>query len=91
MLREGGSDVDQQLAWGFQRVLARRPSDTERGILRAGYERWLARFQNQPQAARDLTQATELPEPDPSDTPRLAALTLVANLILNLDETVTRE
>ena len=91
MMLEGGAGVDERLTWGFRQVIARGPTEAESRILRRAYDRWLARFQDHPRDAGKLIAVGPLPAPDDLDTGRLAAYTLAANLILNLDETVTRE
>ncbi len=76
---------------GFRRVLSRAPSGREREILARSYARALERFRKDPEAARSLIAVGDS-KPDPSlDPAELAAMTVVASLILNLDEAVTRE
>jgi hypothetical protein len=84
MLREG-------IPWGFQRVTARKPSSDEEKILRRVLESNLDQFRKNPGEARKLISQGDS-KPDPSlDAAKLAAMTTVASLILNLDEAVTKE
>lgn len=83
-----------QVHYGFRLATARNPSAEEMQILTAAYERQLAYFTESPERALgylglDLVP-TEKPDP-PRDTPKIAAMSSVASLILNLDETITRE
>jgi hypothetical protein len=81
MTAEGGAD---RLAYGFRLVTARRPTAAELAILADGYAADLARFRASPDAAKRLLGAA-------AADAELAALTLTANVLLNLDEVVTRE
>jgi hypothetical protein len=81
---EGGSTVAEQLAYGFRLATARKPTAAELQVLTAGYAEDLGRFRKQPEAARKLLAR-------PEASAELAALTLAANVLLNLDETVNRE
>ena len=82
---------DERLTRAFRRVLARSPSPAELRILRDGLDHHLARFRDDPAAARKLL-ATGDKKPDPKRAPaELAAYATVCGMILNLDEAVTKE
>jgi hypothetical protein len=90
ILREGGDGTAQRLAHGFRTVLARPPTDRETVIAWSALEKHLARYQKEPAAAKAaITNGESKPDPKFPE-PELAAWTLVANLLLNLDETVTK-
>jgi len=90
MLKEGGSGVEDRLTFGYLTVLARRPTAREIEIVRRALETHLARYQGDPAAAQQVISFGES-KPDGSlPVPELAAYTLTANLLLNLDETITR-
>jgi len=91
MLLEGGNDVKERVAWGFRQVTCRAPTDRELQILTRRVQRSAKRFQADPKAAAALLDVGEF-RPDPTiDRPTLAAYTVAASLILNLDETVTKQ
>jgi hypothetical protein len=91
MITEGGPTPEQRIAWAFQRVTCRPPRTQEMAVLTAGLEKRLARFQQEPDAAVQLV-AIGAAKADPKLNPsELAAYTLTANVLLNLDEAVTRE
>jgi hypothetical protein len=90
MLKEGGSQPPQRLAYGFRLVTGRSPNATELNILRQSLESHLARYRANTEAARQLVQVGEWPVDESLDVTELAAYTLVANLLLNLDEAVTK-
>jgi hypothetical protein len=60
-------------------------------ILTADLERHLSRYRRDRQAALKLVAVGEAKRDEKLDVAELAAYTAVANLILNLDETITRE
>jgi hypothetical protein len=91
MLHEGGTDPAARIAWAFRDVTARSPSADELNVLTARYGERLARYRAHPEAAQQLiTRGASAPDAklDPAE---LAACTITANVLLNLDEVVTRE
>jgi hypothetical protein len=91
MLREGGSEPDERLAHGFRLAVTRGPTLDELALLRSGFEEDLARFRADPAAAAALLNVGTVEAPADADPADLAAYTLAANVLLNLDEFVTRE
>jgi hypothetical protein len=91
VLREAGPAPEDRLTLAFRLVTARRPRPAEMQILRAGWERHCTRFRKDPGAARKLLSAGEYPRGMRHDVAELAAYTAVAGVILNLDETITKE
>jgi hypothetical protein len=90
MLIEGGNTFSERIAFGFRTVLARRPSAEETNIIEQAFKHHLERYASDPSAARDVISVGESkPRADLSEQ-ELAAYTLTANLLLNLDETLTR-
>ena len=69
----------------------RPPRTQEMAVLTAGVEKHLARFRQDTDAAVQLI-AIGASKPDPNlNAAELAAYTLTANVLLNLDQTLTRE
>ncbi|MFN6189344.1 MAG: PSD1 and planctomycete cytochrome C domain-containing protein [Planctomycetia bacterium] len=89
MVREGGSTAADRAARGFRLVLARQPTPAEIDRLVGLHAEAQADFAKVPDDAAKM--ATDPLGPVPSDFPAdvadLAAWTVVANVILNLDET----
>ena len=89
MVREGGASAADRAARGFRLVLSRRPSPAELERLVRLHADSLAGFLADPADAKKM--ATDPLGPLPADLsvdePDLAAWTVVANVILNLDET----
>jgi hypothetical protein len=91
ILQEAGPNPEVRLAAAFQAATGRRPRPQELTILRDGFENQRARFRRDHRSAVALIHTGES-SPDPRLDPcELAAYTALAQLILNLDETITRE
>jgi hypothetical protein len=88
---DGGSDVNARIAYAFRRVLSRRPEEPEVARIAALYQQELENYQKDSKAAATLA-ASGLEEPLPANVPapELAAWTVVSNVLLNLDETLTK-
>jgi hypothetical protein len=89
ILAEGGPDPEHQAAYALRLCVVRapRPDEIERIVALFTTER--AQFQSDAQAAAALAGAEG--ESAPSDLAARAAWTVVANVLLNLDETITKE
>lgn len=90
MMREGGATPSDRVAYGWRLALARKPDLLERATLTESFQSYLGRFQRLPAAANELLSIGEAVV-SRSNSAELAAYTAIANVILNLDETVTRE
>ncbi|MBN8248765.1 MAG: DUF1553 domain-containing protein, partial [Verrucomicrobia bacterium] len=90
ILAEGGRDPGQQLEFAFRTGLARNPTAAERERLLAFLKQQLEGFTRDPQAAEQLVQAGPFPRPATLDPRSLAAWMMVANVLLNLDESLTK-
>jgi Protein of unknown function (DUF1553) len=91
MIAEGGATPEQRIAWAFRRATGRQPAPDELAILSAGLAKRLATYQASADRATQLVSLGESKADTKIPTPELAAYTLTANVILNLDEVVTRE
>jgi hypothetical protein len=90
MMSEGGATPAERVAFGFRAVLSRKPEDMETKLLEEQLAAHLARYGTDEAAAKKVVSHGES-KPKPELKPaELAAYTLVANTILNLDETVNR-
>lgn len=91
MIMEGGSTPEDRLRNGYRRVTARAPSPDTLALLRQGWERRLDHFKKDPAAAEHLIHQGHSRPAGGLDPAELAAYTVTANVLLNLDEVVTRE
>ena len=91
MLMEGGATDSERLAYGFRLCTARLPDDQEAALLARSLARFREQYSADPEAARQLI-ATGESKPDASlAAPELAAHAGVGLLLLNLDETLSKE
>jgi len=90
-LREGGRDARSRIAYVFRLALARNPSAQEARVLRDLLSRQLINYRGDKKAASELLHVGESKVDDKIDQTELAAWTMVASAILNLDETITKE
>jgi hypothetical protein len=88
--REAPSSSDATLTHLFRLVLTRTPGPRELDILRENFIHQQARFSAEPAAAARFLSVGEAPRVTSLTDPDLAALTAVANLVLNLDEALTK-
>jgi hypothetical protein len=80
----------ERLVFAFRTVTSRHPDNDELRRLETSLSARLARFQSRPEEAPQLLQIGEKRNRADLDQRELAAYTLVASLILNLDESITR-
>jgi hypothetical protein len=90
MLREGGPEDASRLRYGFRLATGRSPCDSECTVLEESLAAQRAHYDADLEAAKKTISVGESTVPDDVPPPDLAAYTMVANLILNLDEVLTR-
>jgi hypothetical protein len=84
-------DDSQRIAEAFRRCTARHPSDAERSVLVASLNRLRQTYTSDLESAKKLIANGES-KPDPKiDPAELAAWTGFCTLLLNLDETLSKE
>ncbi len=89
-MREAGSSADERITRLFRLVLARPPSPDELRVLTTALDRHLARYRSNPQAAGELIAVGRAPHAAEFETAEVAAYTVLASLVLNLDEAITK-
>lgn len=91
VLAEAGPTAHDRLRLAFRLATCRLPTERELGVLLAGLDKHLAHFRSNRSAALKLLAAGEYPWPENADPAELAAYASIANLILNLDEVISKE
>ncbi|MCU0226272.1 MAG: PSD1 and planctomycete cytochrome C domain-containing protein [Bryobacterales bacterium] len=88
VIAEGGNSAQARAAYAFRLLTARALPDAQGKQIVAWLEKEQARLARDPDAARKIIgdEATSA-----KDLPQLAAWTLVSNVLLNMDEAVTKE
>ncbi len=90
ILTAGGPTADERITFAYRTTLSRSPRPEELAIVKQALEQYVARYKSDPAAAHKvITVGESKPRSDLAESD-LAAYTLLANLVLNLDETVTR-
>ncbi|MBI1762230.1 MAG: DUF1553 domain-containing protein [Acidobacteria bacterium] len=91
VLRDGGKDASSRIALLFRLATARKPSLQEAKVLRELLTQQLALYRGNVAAAEKLLTVGESTVDEKLERAELAAWTVVASTILNLDETITKE
>ncbi len=89
MLTEGGTTAEARIDFAFRLATAHQPSPQKVALLLGSFHHYSDVYLTDPKAARSLLKAGEHPIAKDSDVSRLAAYTMIASMILNLDEVVT--
>jgi hypothetical protein len=90
-MKEAGSDIGSQITFAFRSATLRSPSTGEFRAIRDLFQQQLARYQRDKKAAIELLSVGQSKWDTRFDPPKLAAFTIIASAILNLDETITKE
>ncbi len=87
-LKEGGADDPSRITYAFRRCVARKPTAAEVDVLASLLKRQAERFEAGEADPRELA-----PDATASSVPpvQLASWTVLARVLLNLDETITKE
>lgn len=90
VIREGGRAPEERIAWLYRTLLSRHPDPGEVAIVRGALETHRARYRADLGAAKLAITYGESKPDDSLEASELAAWTMTANLLMNLDETVTK-
>ena len=90
VIDEAGRETHQRIEWLFTCALAREATDGEITIFSEAVRQWSTEFSAQPESARKLIGVGETPATDKYDATELATWTMAANLLMNMDEFVTK-
>ena len=90
VLKEGGASDEERLVYAFRLATARRPTGEESGVLLKLLAKEQHRIADGWLSALDLSGMRGAPLSDTTPT-RAAAWSVVTRVILNLDETITKE
>lgn len=91
MIIEGGRTSQERIRWAFHRATGRHPDARELAVLSDGLDRQRKLYHAKPEAAGQLIATGESPTVERVDPTELAAYTVTANVLLNLDEVLTKE
>ncbi|GAB3702014.1 hypothetical protein GCM10027592_30940 [Spirosoma flavus] len=89
-MQQQGKTAEQQIQAGFRQVTLRNPNPNKLAVLLRLYKQSETYYKQHPADAQTFMGCFG-PNDTPRTTPELAALTVTANTILNLDEVITKE
>ncbi|MDX2034907.1 MAG: DUF1553 domain-containing protein [Blastocatellia bacterium] len=90
MLTESAGSLRERLAYGFRLCLSRRPDEGELTRLEALYQQQLEIYRKDAAGAGRIARGV-IAEDRAGDPAEVAGYTMVANVLLNLDEMLTKE
>jgi hypothetical protein len=91
MIAEGGRTDQDQIAMAFRMATGNVPTETDLDILVKNLRAFRAQYQNDRDSALKLLSQGEHPRNEKLDVADLAAHTMVASLIFNLDAAITKQ
>ena len=83
--------IDDGITLGFQLMTSRLPTLHEQLLVKQAYDAFLAKYTLDIASAQSLLEVGEQPREHDLDFAQHAAMTMTASLIINLDETITKE
>jgi len=89
-IQAGGQSVQSRIEFLYQTVLARKPEAVELQLLQDAYAKQLQLYTADPEAAQRAVAVGESKPLNVASPTETAAWAMLANLVLNLDETVMR-
>jgi mono/diheme cytochrome c family protein len=90
LVMTNASDRDARLNLLSKRVLLRELTAEEREVVHQSLEDLTAHYKSQPEAAKELLKVGDHPVNVELDSAELAAWTMIANELFNLDETINK-
>lgn len=89
ILEEGGEDFQSRVRYGFKLCTARTPSDAEIEVLASLCQEAIDQYRRSPDLTRAVSAGARI-EWNGFDPFEFAAWTLVSNVLLNMNETLTK-
>ena len=90
MMKEGGNLPKDRVAFGYQLVAARTPKALVSQILSSAFNEEFEHYKKNPEAAAKLLATGDSKRDESLNTAEHAAWTIVASMLLNLDEVISR-
>ena len=85
------ASITEGITIGFIKTLGRKPQEMELKILSNSFNRYLKTFEEKPENAVSLLRSGYFQKQETTEAKTIAAWTLVASTLLNMDEFVTRQ
>ena len=90
LIKEGGNDTESRINYGFKLALSRSATQPEVKVIERVLGDQLTRFRNDPNKAKEFLAVGEMARDETIDAVDHAAWMVVGQLLLNMDETLTR-
>jgi hypothetical protein len=90
LLSEGGASDDSRITWLYRTVLSRRPATDELALITKALQKQRDVYRADLEAANKAIRVGESTPKNTASADETAAWTMIANMVLNLDETVCR-
>ncbi len=87
---EGGASLQDQISTGFQLVLSRKPRIEEIDLMKSLYNKELEEFRKDQKGTEEFLKVGDFELSHELNNPEMAALTVLANTIYNMDEMYTK-
>jgi len=91
ILKECEGPPRQKIAWAYEQVTLRPPDAFELEELASAFADFLSNYESHPEAAENILNVGPSQPDEALEKSKLAAWTMLANLLLNLDEVITKE
>jgi hypothetical protein len=91
MILEGGSRSADRVRYGFKLLLAHQPNPQKQQILLGALSDYQSHFNQHQEDAKQFLSVGDSKPNDAIPGPELAAYTMLASVMLNMDEAITRE
>ena len=90
-MKDGGATPETRSNYAFELVTARKPTPFEKETMAKVHQKAFRKYLTTPDLAKQLLAVGEAKRDETLPVAEHAAMTIVASVILNLDETLTRE
>jgi hypothetical protein len=90
IIKEGGKSLRQRIEFAYRTALGRKPGKQESSLMKELFESEQSRFTKNTDAAAALLSVGDSDHSNEMDLPELAATTVIARVVLNLDEAITK-
>ena len=91
MLENSEGTESAAIQSGYQLALSRNPTPSEQEVMQQTYLRFLEEFEAEPARARQVLSIGESKRDNSIPAPKHAAMTMIASILLNLDELICKE
>jgi len=91
VMKERRTTPEERIALAFRLATARVPTTREMDLLHEALSSYLDEYKGNPEAARKYLSQGDSPRDEELDASELAAYSTLASVILNMDETITKE